>query len=336
MLRDRVEQTSTTTGTGTYSLTGTVAQRQGFVAAGLAAQNVYYLAIDAANGGWEIGIGLISDLATDTLSRATILGSSNGGLAVNWGAGTRNIMCVAAAELFGPMGGRLKYGVAGGSANAITVATPVPLRALTGGAMVAWRATAANTGAATLNVDGTGAQGLRDYQGTALPANAILNGQLCFAILNDSTSLWHLINPAPPAASDTVAGVIEIAVQSEMEAATDVLRAVPPGRQRLHPSHFKNSGRFNGTGVVAIDRDDGWSTITDGGVGNYTINLDTAFSDTTYGAVFGSDSGIGAGQAFQGVNITAINVGSLQIATINNTPAAADYEYVTSGMVGDF
>lgn len=337
MLRDRVEQTSTTTGTGTYSLTGTVAQRQSFVGAGLAAQNVYYLAIDAVNGGWEIGIGLVSDLATDTLTRATILASSNGGLAVNWPAGTRNISGVAAAELFGPIGGRLKYGAAGGSANAITVSNPVPLRALTGGAMQLCRATADSTGAVTLNVDGTGATALRDYQGTALPTGAIKNGQLIIAVYNEAAGNWHLLNPTPPpAASDTVAGVLEIAVQSEMEAAADLTRAVPPGRQRLHPSHFKNSGRFNGTGTLAIDRDDGWSSVTDGGVGNYTMNFDSAFSDTTHHGVFGSDAGIGSGQSFQGVNITAIATGSLQIQCVNNTPANADYEYVSCGNVGDF
>ncbi len=84
-------------------------------------------------------------------------------------------------------------------------------------------------------------------------------------------------------ASDTVAGLIELAVQSEMETATDVVRAVVPGRQHFHPGHPKAGGNFNGTGTPAFRSGDyGMGAITDNGTGTWTLALDTAFNDTNY------------------------------------------------------
>lgn len=203
MLRDRVEQTSTTTGTGTYSLTGTVTDRVTFVGAGLNGKQVYYLVVDLTTPfGYEFGIGTVTDLATDTLSRDTIIGSSNGGLAVNWGAGTRQVMCAPSVELLGAMGGRLCFGIAGGTGDAITLATPVPIRALTGGSMVVFEAIAANTGAATINVDSTGAVAIRKGDGSvALGANEIQDGQLVLLFYDSTRGVWQLLGAGSPLAS---------------------------------------------------------------------------------------------------------------------------------------
>ena len=85
----RVKETSTTTGVGTYSLAGTTAGFQTFVAGIGNGQQCYYVAEDGTN--WEFGIGTVTDATPDTLARTTILASTNGGAAVNWGAGTRNV-----------------------------------------------------------------------------------------------------------------------------------------------------------------------------------------------------------------------------------------------------
>ena len=93
-------------------------------------------------------------------------------------------------------------------------------------------------------------------------------------------SAWALLIPA---ASDTVSGRIEIAVQSEMETGTSTVLAVPPGRQHFHPGHPKAGGNFNGTGTPAFAAGDyGMGAVTDGGAGNYTLALDTAFANTNY------------------------------------------------------
>lgn len=92
---DRVKETSTTTGTGTYSLDGAVAGFRTFVA-GIGTTNLcHYVAEDGTN--WEVGIGTVTDATPDTLARTLILASSNAGSAVNWGAGTKNIFCGAVA-----------------------------------------------------------------------------------------------------------------------------------------------------------------------------------------------------------------------------------------------
>jgi len=91
--------------------------------------------------------------------------------------------------------------------------------------------------------------------------------------------------PLAHPASDTLAGLLEIAVQSEMEAASSLGLAVVPGRQHHHPGHPKAGGNFNGGGTPTfVSGDYGMGAITDHGTGDYTLALDTAFADTNYWA----------------------------------------------------
>lgn len=97
---DRVQETSTTTGTGTYTLAGAVTGFQSFAAVGNTKSCTYCAQEVDANGvpsgGWEVGIGTYTSSGT-TLSRDTILASSNANAAVNWAAGTRRIFLTAPA-----------------------------------------------------------------------------------------------------------------------------------------------------------------------------------------------------------------------------------------------
>lgn len=93
---DFVQETSTTTGTGTYDLAGAVTGYQTFVAGVGNGAVVRYSATDGTD--WEVGEGTVTDAATDTLSRTTILASSNAGAAVNWGAGTKTISLILSAD----------------------------------------------------------------------------------------------------------------------------------------------------------------------------------------------------------------------------------------------
>lgn len=72
------------------------------------------------------------------------------------------------------------YGAYGGSANAITVTAG--LASLAVGTQIRFRATAANTGAATLNLDGLGARACRTVTGVALPAGYIRTDEDTVAI----------------------------------------------------------------------------------------------------------------------------------------------------------
>ena len=98
VINDRVKETSTTTGTGTLDLAGAETGYEGFVA-GIGDGNTTYYAIELNSAGeWEVGIGTVTDAAPDTLSRDTIISSSNGDAAVNFSAGTKNVFCTLPAK----------------------------------------------------------------------------------------------------------------------------------------------------------------------------------------------------------------------------------------------
>ena len=97
VVNDRVKETSTTTGTGTLDLAGAVSGFESFVT-GIGNSNTTYYAIVNENGEFEVGLGTVTDAATDTLSRTTIISSSNSDSAVNFSAGTKNVFCTLPAS----------------------------------------------------------------------------------------------------------------------------------------------------------------------------------------------------------------------------------------------
>ena len=98
VINDRVKETSTTTGTGTLSLAGAETGYESFVA-GIGTGNTTYYAIELNSAGeYEVGIGTVTDATPDTLSRTTIISSSNSDAAVNFSAGTKNVFCTLPAK----------------------------------------------------------------------------------------------------------------------------------------------------------------------------------------------------------------------------------------------
>lgn len=92
---DRVQETSTTTGTGTFTLAGAATGYQTFAAVGDG--NQCYYTIELVGGSeWEVGLGTYTASGT-TLARNTILASSNSGAAVNFSAGTKKVFVTAPA-----------------------------------------------------------------------------------------------------------------------------------------------------------------------------------------------------------------------------------------------
>jgi hypothetical protein len=83
------------------------------------------------------------------------------------------------------------------------------------------------------------------------------------------------------AASDTVAGKIEIAIQSEMETGTSTTLAVVPGRQHFHESACKFWVYWTGAST-SILRDYNVDSIANTGTGDADITLTTAFSDANW------------------------------------------------------
>lgn len=91
---DRVLETSTTTGTGTYTLAGAVTGFRTFGSVCADGDTAEYYAEDVdgngiPSGDWETGIGTWA--TGGTLARTTVTASSNAGAAVDWSAGTRRL-----------------------------------------------------------------------------------------------------------------------------------------------------------------------------------------------------------------------------------------------------
>jgi len=121
-LKDRVKETSTTTGTGTFTLAGASAGYQSFAAVGDG--NTTYYCIAAQTGTeWEVGIGTYTASGT-TISRTTVLASSNSGSLVNFSAGNKDVFVTyPAGKSTYQDAGSAVYGGSNGAifANAMTV-----------------------------------------------------------------------------------------------------------------------------------------------------------------------------------------------------------------------
>lgn len=96
IVKDRVKETTTTAGTGTITLAGAVTGFQSFSVIG-DGNTTYYTIQDPVNGTWEVGLGTYTSSGT-TLSRDTILESSNSGSAVDFAAGTKDVFVTYPAE----------------------------------------------------------------------------------------------------------------------------------------------------------------------------------------------------------------------------------------------
>ncbi len=91
VLADRVNETTTTTGTGTITLAGAQTGFQSFAAIGNT-NTTYYTIVHQTANEWEVGIGTYTSAGT-LLSRTTVLSSSNGGSLVNFSVGTKSVFC---------------------------------------------------------------------------------------------------------------------------------------------------------------------------------------------------------------------------------------------------
>ena len=98
VLNDRVKETTTTTGTGTVNLAGAEIGFEGFVAGIGNSNTCYYTIAHQSANEFEVGLGTVTDASPDTLSRTTIISSSNSDSAVNFSAGTKDVFCTMPAS----------------------------------------------------------------------------------------------------------------------------------------------------------------------------------------------------------------------------------------------
>ena len=95
VVNDRVKETSTTTGTGTFSLAGAVTGFETFSSAIGNTNTTYYAIVNTVNAEFEVGLGTVG---AGTLARTTVISSSNSDSAVDFAAGTKNVFCTLPAS----------------------------------------------------------------------------------------------------------------------------------------------------------------------------------------------------------------------------------------------
>ena len=95
-IADRVKETCSAPGTGTVTLLGAVTGFQSFATVG-DGNTCYYAIADQSGANWETGVGTYTASGT-TLSRDTVLSSSNAGSLVNFATGTQDVFLTIPAE----------------------------------------------------------------------------------------------------------------------------------------------------------------------------------------------------------------------------------------------
>jgi len=97
VLNDRVKETTTTTGTGALTLGGAVTGFETF-GTGVGNSNTTYYAVTLGGSAeFEVGLGTLNGDST-TITRTTVISSSNSDSAVNFSAGTKTIFCTIPAS----------------------------------------------------------------------------------------------------------------------------------------------------------------------------------------------------------------------------------------------
>lgn len=118
------------------------------------------------------------------------------------------------------------------------------------------------------------------------------------------------------AASDTDTGVVELAIQSEMEAGADTARAVVPGRQHYHPSAAKFWVDVSVSGgTPSISASYNVTSITDTATGQLTVTIATDFSSADWACLLTTEDS-NSGSQTSGVRNPRVQAGFKTAGTV--------------------
>jgi len=197
VIKDRVKETTTTTGTGTINLAGAASGFQSFVS-GVGDGNTTYYVIEDANGtAWEVGIGTITDASPDTLARTTVLASTNSNSQINLSSGTHTVFGTypAGKAVYLDASGNLSHTVAlttdtsGNYVATITGGTGITSTGATSGEGIAH---SLSVDASQTQITAVGTIATGTWQGTAIAqayiANDAINGD---KIADDAVNSEH-------------------------------------------------------------------------------------------------------------------------------------------------
>jgi len=103
---DRSAETTTVTGTTSpINLLGAKAKYRTLVAGAGSGNQIYYVIVHQTANEWECGKGVVTAGSPDTMTRATVTSSSNGGAAVNFSAGVKDVYASFTAQALADVGG---------------------------------------------------------------------------------------------------------------------------------------------------------------------------------------------------------------------------------------
>jgi hypothetical protein len=183
VVKDRVKETTTTTGAGTITLAGASTGFQSFSVIGNG-NTTYYTIAGQTGTEWEVGIGTYNSSGT-TLTRNTVLASSNSGLFVIFSAGTKDVFVTYPAD-YAAFATNTVSSFSGGSTGL------TPNTATTGAVSLAGTLAVANGGTGVTTSTGTGAVVL----GTSLTLTTPALGTPSAIVLTNATGLGYAAMPA--------------------------------------------------------------------------------------------------------------------------------------------
>lgn len=131
---------------------------------------------------------------------------------------------------------------------------------------------------------------------------------------------------------------IDPATQAEQEAASITTKAVTPGRQHFHPGMAKAWAVFNGSGTPAVIAGYNVASITDNGVGDWTIVFNDVMSNTNY-CVLANAEEVSPADTMYPMNVFVRAggkaTGSVRVVALNLGAAKADYPAIFVAVFGD-
>lgn len=297
---DRVLETTSTQGTGTINLLGPTTGFRAFAASIASGSKVPYVIDDGTD--WEVGIGTITSGDPDTLSRDTVMASTNSDAAVDWGAGTRNVRLAPTALLTMQRDENLNdvngFGEEGGTANAhIVTLYPEPI-AYSDGMVVKWFAPAANTGNVTVNVNGLGAKSYINNDGSEFPAGLVKNGSPQIAIYSAGSNSFVSLVPIVAGTAATKDAVTDFSDPSDDDVPTslavetfvnDAVANVFPdaGMTPVAMGYLDTSSTSLATNYIH------GATASRTATGAITVTLNAAMASANYTVIMGYNNGGG-------------------------------------------
>lgn len=109
------------------------------------------------------------------------------------------------------------------------------------------------------------------------------------ASVDVAADIFYIVDTSVTTSKKILASEVAIALnsvpatQAQQETGTSLITTVTPGRQKYHPSAAKAWVNWDTTGGISASS--GVSSVTDNGVGDFTVNFSTAFSSTAYAVV---------------------------------------------------